>query len=146
MSQIEKSGSTEILDSKTRAPRQQLWKYANIHSLIQAPVQIPRATGQKSQRYPRSQLQKQETRRASVWSRKLQQGRERWGVTPTREEKRAKKWSPAVFIRRVQATTHFKVRQCPSGREPRTSQWTSPWHPGLRTCCFLLDPAGESCA
>lgn len=146
MSQIEES--RQHWDSgrlEVRRPRQQLWKYANIHGLVGPPVQTPKL---ETQRYPLGPCCKnQETRRAHGFclgeaaSCSKAEGEVR--VTPTSEEKKGEKMAAYSFHPRETAGRQMFSRSdsCPSGWGAKTSQWASPRkYPCRWTRCFLPGP------
>ena len=153
MSQIEES--RQHRDSgrlEARPLRQQLWKYANIHSLVGPPIQILRATrARESEVSPGSQLQKPGNQK-STWllsgrSRKLQQGRGAGeGDAHQGRKKEQKKMAPCSFHPRENTghQTFSRSDGCPSGWGAKTSQWTSPTkYPCHWTCCFLPGPCSR---
>ena len=159
MSQIEESRQPQ--DSgrlEARPPRQQLWKYANIHNFVGPPVQIPRATRAKeSEVSPGSQLQKPGNQK-STWllsgrSCKLQQGRGGGeGDAHQGRKKGQKKNGPLqggwIFIPgRMQATKRFPGQTAAhQAEEPRPVNKPLPHcTPVTGLAASSLDPAaGES--
>ena len=152
MSQIEES--RQHRDSgrlEARPLRQQLWKYANIHSLVGPPIQILRATrARESEVSPGSQLQKPGNQK-STWllsgrSRKLQQGRGggEGDAHQGRKKEQKKKWPPAVFIPgRIKATKRFPGQTAAhQAEEPRLVNEPLPQStPVTGLAASSLDPA-----